>query len=351
MQTSKATRQARTKFTASMADLGSVVRLNSDNFNAFSFSLVLDEALQLIKAPVAYPIVHSLSSPLLSYAFEVFHYNLVSIEVGNNVFANFVIDFSHEPLLLSTKLLEKPSGTSSAFGLKFTTQIFELPFDLFNLCRIIKLAVGSDCQIVYSAVNTKNSILDIRAFGSNRFRECEQEEASAFLIYSQEALSDIPTEILFVAVRDIEWNLNPSFDCSNAQDVILKRSRTGKIVSHRTSVYDWFRLSLLDHSTGLLDTSYSELALQSISFENGIDQRMEFDIVPYLVLPSSINAELQTFSIDSESFNYLRSCKNLDFSCCSDVHNGCKEQPVFKTFGGFAFLPLLKQGVSSEYAL
>jgi len=86
MGTRKTTRQTRTKLTASMADLRSVVRLNPNNFDSFSFSFVLDKALQLEETPIANPIVHSLSSPLFSYTFEVFHYNLVSIEIGNNVF-------------------------------------------------------------------------------------------------------------------------------------------------------------------------------------------------------------------------------------------------------------------------
>ncbi len=343
MGTRKTTVGTRTKLTASVADLGSVIRLNPNNFNAFSFSFVLDKTLKLIEAPVAYPIVHSFSSPLFPDTFEVFHYNLVSVEDGNNVFTDVMINPSHEPLLFSTQLFEKPSGTLSAFGLKFTTQVSEPSFDLFDLCRIIKSAVRCDSKVVYSAVNTKNSILDIRAFGINCFGECEHEEASAFFIHSEKALSDIPTEIFFVAVRDGEWNFNPTFDCSQRQDIVLEGSGTREVVSHGTSKDYWFRLSFLDHSTGLFDTSDSELALQSVTLECRIDKRMQFDVIPYLVCPSSVDAKLQSFSIDSESFNYLRSCRNLDFSCYPDVHNGCKEQPIFKNIGGkFAFLPTLK---------
>jgi hypothetical protein len=308
----------------------------------------LDKTLKLIEAPVANPIVHSLSSSLFSDTFEVFHDNLISIEIGNNVFADIMVIPSHEPLLFSTQLFEKPFGTSSAFSLKFTTQIFELSFDLFNFCRIIKLAVRCDSEVIYSEVDAKNSILDIRAIGSNLFRECEQEETSAFFINPEKTLSDIPTEIFFVAIKNSKWDFNSAFDSSQRQDIILERSRTREIISHGTSVNDWFTFSFLDHSTSLFDTSDSELALQSITFESGINRRMEFDVIPYLIFPSSINAELQPFSIDFESINYLSSCLNLNFSCCSDVHNGCKEQPIFKTFGGHArndgtqFLPSLK---------
>jgi len=346
--TNKISRGTRTKLSTSGTDLGSVVRLDSNNFNSFSFSFVLDKTLQLIETPVAYPIVHSLPSSLFPDTFEVFHHNLVSVEVGNNVFTDIVVIPSHKPLLFSTQLLEKPSGTSSAFGLKFTTQIFEFSFDLFDFCRIIKLAVGSDCQVVYSAVNTKNSILDIRAFGSNCFRECEQEETSAFFIRPEKALSDIPTEIFFVAIGNREWDFDSAFDCSKAQDIVLEGCRAREIITHGAFVNDWFAFSLLDYSAGLFDTSDSELALKSITLESRVDKRMEFDVIPYFVLPSSVNAELQSFSVKFESFNYFRSCSNFDFSCCPDVHNGCKGQPIFKTFGGNVrndgtqFLPSLK---------
>jgi hypothetical protein len=345
----KISRGTRTECSTFGTDLGCVVRFNSNNFNAFSFSFVLDKTLKLIKAPVANPIVHSLSSSLFPYAFEVFHDYFVSVEIGNNVFTDVVVIPSHEPLLFSTQLLEKPSGTSSAFGLKFTTQVFELPFDLLDFSRIIKLAVGSDCQVIYSEVDAKNSILDIRAFGSNLFRECEQKETSILFIHPEKALSDIPSEIFFVTIRDSKWYFNSAFDCSQRQDIVLEGCRTREVVSHRASIYDWFGFSLLDHSTGLLDTSNSELALQSITFKRRIDKWMELDIIPYLVLPCSINAELQSFSVYFECINYLSCCSNLDFSCCPDVHNGCKEQPIYKTIGGNArndgttqFLPSLK---------
>jgi len=338
----------RTKLTTSVADLGSVVRFNPINHNSFSFSFVLDKTLKLIETPITNPIVHSLSSSLFSYAFEVFHYNLVSVEVGNNVLTYIVVIPCHEPLLFSTQPLEKPFGTSSAFGLKFTTQIFEFPFDLLNFCRIIKPAVRSDSKVIYSEVDAKNSILDIRAIGSNLFRECEQKETSTLFIYPEKALTDIPTEIFFIAIRDSEWDFNSTFYSSQRQDIVLEGCRTREVVSHRASINDWFAFSFLNHSTGLLDTSDSELALQSITFESWIDKWMEFDVIPYLILPCSIDTELQSFSVNSKSFNYLRSCSNLDFSCCSDVHNGCKEQPIFKSFGGNArngttqFLPTLK---------
>ena len=143
MGTIKATRQARTQLTASMADLGSIIRLDSFNSNPFSFSLVLDETLQLAETPVANPIIKPFSSSLLPYSFQVFHNNFVSIEAGNNLLAYVVVYPSHEPLLPATQLPKKPLGGASAFSLKNRTQILKLPFNLLDLMRIEKLAVGS----------------------------------------------------------------------------------------------------------------------------------------------------------------------------------------------------------------
>jgi hypothetical protein len=344
----KTCRRTRTECSTFGTDLGSIVRLDLDNFNAFSFGFVLDETLQLEETPITNPIVHNLSSPLFSDTFEVFHKYLVSIEFGNNAFADVMINPSHPTSFLSRDFAEQSLTGFCAFGLKNGTQVFEFSFDLLDFGRIIKPAIRTDSKIVYSEVDAKNSTLDIRAIGSNLFRECEQEEASTFFINSEKALSDIPTEIFFVTFRDSEWDFNSAFDCSKTKNIVFEGCRTREIISHRTSVDDWFGLGFLDHSTGLFDTSDSKLALQSITFERGIYKWMEFDVIPYLVVPCSINTKLQSFSIDFESFYYLISCSNLNFSCCPDVHNGCKEQPIFKTFGGNArndgtqFLPTLK---------
>jgi len=344
----KIRRRTRTECSAFGTYLGSIVRLDSQDFNTFPFSFVLDKTLQLIETPITNPIVHSLSSSLFTNTFEVFHNYLVSIEFGNNVFADVMINPSHPTSFLSRDFAKQSLTGFCAFGLENRTQMFEFSFDLLNLCRIIKLAVGSDCQVIYSEVDAKNSTLDIRAIGSNLFRECEQEEAFTFFINPEKALSDIPSEIFFVAVRYSEWHFNSAFDCSKTKNIVFEGCRTREIISHRTSGYNWLSFSFFDHPTRLLDTSNSELALKSITFKCRIDKGMQFDIIPYLVVPCSINTELQSFSINLESFHYLISCSNLNFSCCPDVHNGCKEQPIFKTFGGNArndgtqFLPSLK---------
>lgn len=317
-----------------MAELGSVVRLNPNKFNAISFSFILDKELQLIKAPVAYPIVEPLASPLFSYSFEVFHHNLVSIEIGNNTFADVMVNPSHITSFSSTNLPEKTLSGSSAFSLKNRTQILELPFNLFDFEEIIKPCVTSDGKVVYSTVNTKNSILDIRAFGINHFGECEQKEASAFLIHSQETFTDLPIyEVLPITIGNVKVEGFSLIDCSNCESTGFQPSTSWEVVSDACSVDCGFALGFLDHSTCLLNTSHSKLSRKLKLFsEVFVDYVMEFDVIPYFVLPSCINTELQGFSISFNGSNYFRCWRNLDFCCCSDVHNGREMVKVIKSF-------------------
>src|SRR3990167_3328334 len=158
MGTGKTTRQSGTKLTASMAHFGSICRFNPDKFNAFSFSFVLDKTLQLEETPITNPIVHSPASPLFPYSLEVFHHNPVSVKLGNNLLADVVVYPLHPTVFSPRELLEKPFAGTSAFALEFASQIFEFSFDLLDFSGIKKLAVGSDCQVIDSDINAKNSV-------------------------------------------------------------------------------------------------------------------------------------------------------------------------------------------------
>lgn len=324
METIKTTEGTRTQFATSMADLGSVVRLNSNNFNASSFSFVLDEGLQLEETPITDPIVHSLASSLFSYSFEVFHNNLISVEIGNNLFADVMINPLRPTVFSSAKLLKKSFSRSSAFTLKFGTQISELPFNLFNLRGIEESIIRSDSEVIYSEINTENSFLQVRAFDINLSGECKKKETSSFSINSQQTFGNVPIEVLFVAIWDCEGNFNSSLDSSKTQDVIFKGSAAREIISHRTIIDDGFIFSLLDHSTRLFNTGNSELCLKSSFTQGFVDKWMELDVIFDFTLPGLINTELQGFFIDSESLDYFGSCWNFDFGCRFYMHNHIK---------------------------
>ncbi len=334
MQTRKIMFGTRTKFTTIGTDLGSVVRFNPINNNSFSFGFVLDKALQLEETPITENPIHSFAFSLFPNAFEVFHHNLVSVEVGNNISTDVVVTPSHKSFFSSRDFLQQSLCGASTFGLKFTTQIFKFSFGLLDFSRIIKPAVRTDGEVVYSEVNAQNNVLrtTVLLSGINLFRECEQEETPAFFIHPEQTFFDIPSEILFITSRDGEWDFNSAFDCSQRQDIVLEGSRTREVVSHTDSVDSWFGFSFFDHSTSLFDTSDSQLALQSIGTQSFINKWMEFDVVPDMFVPSSVDTELQSFAINIESFDYLRSC--FDSNLCSDScsHIDIEEEQVFKCF-------------------
>jgi hypothetical protein len=332
MGTTETTRRTRTEPTTSVTDLACVIRLDLNNFNSFHFCFVFNKTLQLKERPVANPIIELLPSSDFSYSFEVFHNNLVSVEFGNNVFTDVVINPSHITSFSSANLLKKTLGGASAFGLKNRTQIFEFSFGLLDFGGIVKPAVACDGKIVYSKVNTKNSILETRAADIDLFRESEEKKCSALLINSQEALADFPVKVFFITLGNIKFELLPFFEQSQNQNITLEIGTSWKVVSNRSVVDNWLGFSLLDNSARLPNTSNCKLCWQGFP-EMFIDERVKLNIIPNPSFPGSINAELQGFGVSLDSFYYFGSCRNFDFSCCSYLHaNKGAKQVYFKSY-------------------
>lgn len=251
MRTSKRTKGTRTENATSVAKLGSVMRFNSHNFNPSAFSLVLDETLQLEETPIAYPIVHPPSSVDLPYSFEVFHDNLVSIEIGNNALANVVVNPSHEALLSARQLLEKSFGRPCVFGLEFAAQEFEFPLDLLNFGRVEKPAVRCDSKVVYSEVNAEILVATRSAGIFNRFIPVtrvtsnlsgESYVGEEFFISFNDLHSLVfPSKILLVACRNVYWNIDASSRIEScASDAAWLESEQFTVETNRTPFYDWF---------------------------------------------------------------------------------------------------------------
>ena len=353
MGTRETTFGTRTELTTSMADLGSVVGSGSDYFNPSSFSFILDKALQLEEAPVVQYPVESSALPLSPYSFEVFHHNLVSIKLGNNVFAYGMIHPSHKPLLFPRDFCQQYSGTSCAFSLKLRTQISELPFDFLDFNRIIKPAIRSDSEVIYSDINAQNNVLRtvVLLNGIDIFGESEEKETSAFFIHPKQTLTNFPVKVLPITFRDIQLETLSNLKQSENKDIAFQIGVSWKVILDRSSLNNGLCLGSFDHPTGLFNTSYSELRWQGLS-KMLIDKRMEFNVIFDFAFPCLIDTELERFGISLDSPDYFRGCYDFDFCSCNSSHNGYKSSDVYKAFGGeFAFLPLLKQGVSSEQLL
>ena len=303
-------------------------------FNPFSDCLVSYEILQLEETPITQPVVHSFTSSQFSNPFKVLNHNGMSIKVIHDLLTDVVIAPSHKPFFSSRDAFQKPSAGTSAFTLKLGSQSFEFEFLLFDLFGIKELLVRSYSNIGDSSINAKNSVLEARAIDIDISGECEHEKASAFFINSQQAFINLPGKIFFVTIWNRKRDLDSSFDCGNAQDVILHRDASGEIVSHRTSLNNWLSLSLLNNPTRLFDTGNSKLRGQTSLSEGLIGKGMELNIVIYASFPSLINTDLQGLMINFQSPNYLRSCFNLNLGCCSCFHPNMRDFNVYKLSDG-----------------
>jgi hypothetical protein len=283
--------------------------------------------------------------------FQVFHNNLVSIKVGNNVFADVVINPSHITCFSSTNLPKKTLGGKSAFALEFTTQEFELPFSLLNFSRTKESVIRSDRKFVYSEVNTENKLRSV-VYSIDLFRECEQEKGSALFINSQETFSwTVPTDkIFFVTIMDSDDSFLPASQCFIDKSVSLEPCTPWKIISNTCSFNNGLGFCFFNISASLTNAGNCQLRWQFESqSEVFIDDVMQFDVIPYFMFPSSINAELQCFGISRKSINYLWCSGNFYFSCYNTSHNTEEGVGIFKYFGNeeTGFLPILKYGVSA----
>lgn len=319
----KRTTRTRTQLSTLGTDLGSVVRSNLDKFNSFPFSFILDKTLQLEETPIANPIIHSPSSSDVSYSIEVFHNNLASIKIVYNLFADAMVNCSHEPLLLPRDFFKQSLGRTSAFALQFTSQELEFPFNLFDFGRVEELPVRSDSKIINSQVHTENSV---RTRTNGAFLgECKQEETFAFRINPQKAFINFPTKVLFVTIRNSERNFNPTFDCGDTQNIIFERETSGNIISNGTEFDKGFSLSFLNKPTSLFNAGDSKLRGQSESSQVLVNKGMELDIISNSHFPSFVNTELHSSLIDINSINNFLSWFNSNFSCCSGSHNSSKD--------------------------
>lgn len=326
------------------ADFGSVHWRYFLDRDALSFCFVCDKVLQLEETPVMQPSVNFLSSILFSHAFQIFHHDSIScLELGDYLLADVVVNPSHELLFSARDFSEQSLCRQSAFSLEFFTQMEELVFDDFDLRQSEELSCGSDCNLIDSQINSDDfsigfGILDF-------FFEAEQEEASSFLINPEQAFSDIPREILFEAIGNIELEIVPFFEQSQGKNILFETCNSREVISDRAVLDCGFGLGFLDDSYCLFDAGYCKLGWKSLP-DFAIDERMKFDIIPYFILPRNIDAELRTFFIFRDSPDNLGHGFQPDFYSYSAEHFAENRATLFKTLRGEGAIPLTAKAVS-----
>jgi len=284
----------------------------------------------LIERPITNPVIHPLSSLLLSDSLQVFHYDFIFITQSRNyLFADIVVNPSHKPFFSATALAKQSLSSTSAFGLELGTQMHELSLDLPYFWDFEKSIIRTDCKIIYAKVNAKNMV-QAGDFCVDLFGKTKQEKASAFPIEHKQGFSDFPSEVFLVAIGNSEGNFDSTFDCGNGKNVAFDAGTSWEIVSHGTSIDNGFTLCFFEHAACLFNAGNGKLGWQTGLPKMLIDKWMQSDIVFDLPAPAFIDTELQTFCIDSDSAYYLISGFNPDFCSRFGLHLGGGEKRLFK---------------------
>jgi hypothetical protein len=334
MQTGKATIQASANLPTAMADLRSHIRLHFIDSNTKPLRFVSHKRLKLIKTPAMQPIIQFPASLLSPDAFQILNHNpATAIEGSDYPLAYVVVYPSHKPIFSATDCFEQSLCSTSAFGLQFTMQIPESALCLFDFGRAEETTIRCDGNVIYADINAKNSALQVRDFCIDIFGKTKQEKASSFPVNPKQTSNNLPliSEIMCETGRDFERNFLPAFDGCDAQNITFEGCAAWKVIANANSLDYWLALCLLNHSARLLNASNSQLSRQCFP-KMSIDKRMQFNIIPYLMLCSSIDAELQCFRISFESGNYFWSRLDFDFCGCPDLHIGMETDRLFKLY-------------------
>ncbi len=302
----------------SVAFFGSISRINIDNSNSFSKSLVFNKVLELPESPLVNPFVIFGS---LSDSRNIFHDNNISlIQTINDSSTNIVVSPSHQQFPVSREVFELSPGSFCAYRLKLAHKSIMPDSFLLNIFSI-ESSFTCHSEIINPNVNAKNSFMLIRAKDINVGAERKHEERSVESVNHQQTLTDFPFfEIGLITFRNRNIEFSSSLYCRNTQEIILEGSRTGKVVSHGSPVDNGPGLSFFNHPTSLFDTGNSKLAWQSHFPDVEVNKRMELDIIPNLHLPSSIYTELQGSGVNTNSFTNFSRTFNFNLSTCPNQH-------------------------------
>jgi hypothetical protein len=272
---------------ASVTKLRGVGGIDIDYPTSLHQRFIFDKTLQLSESPFMHPLIISTIS---SDVGQIFHNDDISaLQVINNLFRDVVVSPSHKPSPTSREIFQFSLGSSSAFALQPTYE--SIMFDSFALNSTEEFCIGSNSKIIYSNVDTKNSILEVRAIGTNVGIESEQEETFSMTIDSQQTFTNFPSEIFNIIIGNNKRNFNSSFDSRNTQNIIFERSRTREIIPNGTMFDSRFSLSSFNNSAGLFDTSDRKLRRQSKISQIQIDKGMQSNIVFDIHSPRFVDAK------------------------------------------------------------
>ncbi len=187
---------------------------------ASSLSFIPEKLLKLVKTPVVKfsGKLNSLRSALNSYAGKVFNSEHIKRH-SHNFLRDVVINPGHKPFFLSADLSEKLFSGTSAFALEFRSKVCILCSHVFDVLITEEVITGSNCNINYPSIDSKNPII------INRFRrllaDSHMQVKSIFLSVIAESRSpEFPVKILPVIFRYRESGFHSTFDRSKSNSLV-----------------------------------------------------------------------------------------------------------------------------------
>ncbi len=340
MIASKKTPGTRTNIITSGTDLASIHGINLDYLYSINPGFIFNKSLELTETPVAKPVIHSLPSSNLSYSFEFFHDNLVSIKAGNNLLAYVMVNPSHKPSLFSRNLLEKPSGRSCAFGLKLPSQMLEPEFFGFNLIGTKEFFIGSNSYVIDSNIDPNNGIRRINVSGINisdfsLFRHGNMQKQS-IVIKNKISRSYPPIKIFNIIVRDINRDLDsPVYSYKGNVTLINIKAKAPRIISYGSKFFH-NRLGSLKfrgfkNLYSLIPGRTNQLCWKFSFFSNLIVSKiMQFYLVIRIDIPAGINNFISRIRILFHSLKEYIAIRNLNLHGNDRIHYNIMYLDIYK---------------------
>lgn len=268
--------------TASGTAFTAVPRIDFRRSASLSLCFVGEEFLQLIECPTIQPVVHTPSSVVVSYSFEVFHCQHISyVEFFYDVFADVMVCPSHKTSLSTTQLLKKSSSRTSAFTLELSTKETIFRFDSLDLSTAVESGGAGYCEVVYADIDP-NSV-SYAVMGFNVFSNNHTEKEFTLNI-GQVSGAGLPVKILPEMFWDINRNLNSTADSGQAYEFGFEGEAASIITNGKILLENGFAsfglLNGLQDLTRLVSATTNKLCGELTTFTNlVIGEVMELEFV------------------------------------------------------------------------
>jgi hypothetical protein len=320
-----------TEFMAVGTSLGSICWTHSHRKMSVLECFIFDKLSQLESTPIRNDSIKSLATILFTDSFQIFEseecWDLLCFY---NLLAYNMIHIPSKPFLSATQSFEMSFGRFRAFTLKLTSDASESINIIFDIPE--EFAIASNGEMVNAEVNA-NNVFDranvcINLFGNPKMEKEFSTTDNKF------TLSNIPIHILSEIFWDYDWNLNPTLDTTNAQDVIFNSKTTRGIIPNATIKEG---LGFCKNATFIstLDCSNNELGLELREFSPHliINCIIEFEIRMIPIVPTNINGIINSIGIDSNSLPKNEVIFEFNLNDGSVFHNTNKTEVIYKHIG------------------